>query len=153
EFRDFYGYLELTKLGNTFSVEVVKYDKNIKPITIKKLSFIDTENKYIKKLAQLNIYAAAWGTRDPNYALKFADTRVEKLNSVLAAKPQIIAQKGEEIMIDCETETIYKDGVPFMQNLAIGSKWIDLLGGESMLLNVAPFSAAEWYLSYRPKSF
>ncbi|EPR7326196.1 distal tail protein Dit [Listeria innocua] len=153
EFRDFYGYLELTKLGNTFSVEVVKYDKNIKPITIKKLSFIDTENKYIKKLAQLNIYAAAWGTRDPNYALKFADTRVEKLNSVLADKSQIIAQKGEEIMVDCETETIYKDGVPFMQNLAIGSKWIDLLGGESMLLNVAPFSAAEWYLSYRPKSF
>ncbi|EQC0614893.1 distal tail protein Dit, partial [Listeria monocytogenes] len=119
----------------------------------KKKVFVDTANKYTKKLAQLNIYAAASGTHDPNRDLFFTDTLVEKLNIVANTAPQVIAHASDELMFDFETETIYKNGIPFMQNLAIGSHFFKLFGGTTEVLNVSPFEAADWTVYVRPRTF
>ncbi|EAC6723860.1 phage tail protein, partial [Listeria monocytogenes] len=153
EYRDFYGYFILTKIGNQFTAEIIKLDSNIKPVWTKKKVFVDTANKYTKKLAQLNIYAAASGTHDPNRDLFFTDTLVEKLNIVANTAPQVIAHASDELMFDFETETIYKNGIPFMQNLAIGSHFFKLFGGTTEVLNVSPFEAADWTVYVRPRTF
>lgn len=151
--RDFYGYLILEKLGNKFNAQIVKLDSNLQPVWTKKASYTDKNNVYTRALQQLNIYSAAWSTRDPNKIMCFTDLRVEKLNIVANTAPQVIAHAGDEIHFDCETETVYKNGIPFMENLAIGSSWLNLNGGDSETINVSPYDAADWTVSVRPRTF
>ncbi|OEP70413.1 distal tail protein Dit [Listeria monocytogenes] len=153
ETRDFYGYLILEKLGNKFNAQIVKLDSNLQPVWTKKATYTDKNNVYTRALQQLNIYSAAWSTRDPNKIMCFTDLRVEKLNIVANTAPQVIAHAGDEIHFDCETETVYKNGIPFMENFAIGSSWLSLAGGDSEVINVSPYDAADWTVSVRPRTF
>ncbi|WP_241654965.1 phage tail family protein, partial [Sporolactobacillus shoreae] len=152
EFNNFWGYLELEKKGNVFTAYVIRLDGNFNEIHRDTYTWIDSANQYTgNKLAGIAIWAASWGTKDPINYLCFTNLQVQALNDVNGSAPPIIAHVGDEIMIDCESEVIYKNGERFMQYLSVGSQWLKLQGGDTEAIGVAPIDSADFSMTYRAK--
>lgn len=149
EFNNFWGYLEMEKKGNVFTVYVIRLDESFNETHRDTYTFVDSNNQFTNKLAGIAVWSAAYGTADPCKYLHFTDLLINELVDG-DADSTIIAHAGDELQIDCETETVYKNGVRFMTKLSLGSQWIDLQGGDSTALAFAPFDKCNFSVSYRP---
>ncbi|MFE5430280.1 distal tail protein Dit [Peribacillus simplex] len=165
-FTDFYGYLRLQKIGNKYQVYILKLDSNSNPLWDKPIivNWTDTNNKFSnKKLAGIAFYTGkmdiAEDAANPKKAYKhnnmaLTDVKVWNIidggnNSTKA--PTVIAHKGDEIKINAEDRTVYKNGAPFMEKLYIGSKFPTLQGEVDKTFAFEPdLDEADWYYEYRP---
>lgn len=163
-FTDFYGYLELKKVGNKYTATVQKLDKNGKEIKNGKFTsktYTDSSNKFSKRpLAGIAVYMAKMAIDEdkinesykPN-TIKLADVRV--WNILEKAPTSVVAEKGDEIIIDCDNKVVYKNGVVYLEDLYIGSKFLALDPQEELTYSVSPRPSAnaEWTVSYHPKYY
>lgn len=166
EFTNFYGYMELQKIGNKYRVEILKqtYDGNpgwSKPLVV---NWTDSKNEYTEALAGLALYCAKFDITedvvDPrvnykNNELALCDIEVWSIinGGNQANKPEVIARAGDEVKINCEDHRVYKNGAYFMKKFYIGSEFLDIKGGISKTFAFEPdLSEADWYIEYRPTS-
>ncbi|MGE6611866.1 distal tail protein Dit [Peribacillus sp. NPDC076916] len=165
-FTDFYGYLRLQKIGNKYQVYILKLDSDSNPLWNKPIivNWTDTKNQFSnKKLAGIAFYTAKMDiTEDaanPPKAYKrnnmaLTDVKVWNIidggnNSTEA--PTVIAHKGDEIKINAEDRTVYKNGAPFMEKFYIGSDFPIMQGGIQKAFAFEPdLDEADWYYEYRP---
>lgn len=164
-FTDFYGYIELQKIGNKYRVEILKLDSKSNPAWSKPLvvNWTDTANKYTgNALAGIAMYGAKYDiTEDTlNPAVAYKKNAVN-LSSVYvwniinggndATKPKIIARPKDEIKINCEDHRVYKNGRHFMDKFYIGSEFLNMEGGVYKTFTFEPgLDKADWYVEYRP---
>lgn len=165
-FTNFYGYLELEKIGNKFRIEIMKLDDDgnpswKKPVTAK---WTDTKNTYGKDLAGIAFYIAKYDiyedktkpiTRYKNNDMRLCDVKVWNIidggDGTTLTSPTVIARKGDEIKLNCEDRTVYKNGDYFMKKLYIGSDFPTMRGGISKTFAFEPgLDEADWYVEYRP---
>ena len=164
-FTNFYGYLELKKVGNKYRAEIMKFDDNSNPAWSKPLvyTYTDSSGKYAKQLAGIAFYTAkmdiAEDAADPvknykNNSMALSDVKVWNVidgGNGSTTSPTIIANEGDEIKINCEDRTVYKNGAIFMDKLYIGSNFPTLQGGVEKVFSFDPdLSDADWYYEYRP---
>jgi len=130
------------------------------PITA---TWTDTKNEYTKKLAGIALYMAKYDitedTTDPvtsykNNDLALCDVQVWNIidgGNGATSSPTYIARAGDEIKINTEDGTVYKNGAIFMEHLYIGSKFPVMQGGVMKTFAFEPnIDEAEWYYEYRP---
>ncbi|WP_439951336.1 phage distal tail protein, partial [Caenibacillus caldisaponilyticus] len=68
-----------------------------------------------------------------------------------STKPTVIAHAGDEIKINCEDHTVYKNGAVFMEKFYIGSNFPTMEGGVTKSFAFEPdLDEADWYYEYRP---
>ncbi|WP_028983337.1 distal tail protein Dit [Sporolactobacillus terrae] len=164
-FTDFYGYIEIQKIGNKFRCEIMKLDDKSNPSWPKPIvaTYTDTQNQFSAALSGIALYAAKWDitedTTDPpkHYTpngLGITDIRVNNIvnggNGAQAA-PTVIARAGDEIKINCEDGHVYKNTALFMDRFYIGSNWPKMQGGVPNTYGFEPdVNDADWYIDYRP---
>ncbi|MED3650604.1 distal tail protein Dit [Heyndrickxia sporothermodurans] len=164
-FTDFYGYLELRKVGNKYRAEIMKFDDDSNPAWDKPIvvNWTDSKGKYAKKLAGIAFYTAKMDItedaanpvkRYTNNGMALSDVKVWNIidgGNKSSSSPTVIAHKGDEIKLNCEDRTIYKNGAVFMKNFYIGSEFPTMQGGIQKTFAFEPgLDEADWYLEYRP---
>ncbi|MFJ7932319.1 distal tail protein Dit [Peribacillus sp. NPDC096448] len=165
-FTNFYGYIELEKIGNKYRFNIMKLDDNSNPAWKKPITqtWTDTKNAYTRDLAGVAFYVAKWDiyedttvpvTHYRNNDMRLCDLRVWNIidggDGSDLSKPTVIARKGDEVKINCEDRTIYKNGDFFMKKLYIGSDFPTMKGGIPKTFAFEPDLAdADWYVEYRP---
>jgi predicted phage tail component-like protein len=165
-FTNFYGYLELEKIGNKYRINIMKLDDNSNPAWSKPITktWTDTKNEFPKDLAGIAFYAAKYDiyedttqpiTRYRNNDLMVSDVKVWNIidggNGASLTEPTVIAHKGDEVKINCEDRTVYKNGDYYMKKLYIGSDFPTMQGGITQTFAFEPgLDEADWYMEYRP---
>ncbi|MGO3375463.1 distal tail protein Dit [Brochothrix thermosphacta] len=152
-FTNFYGYLEVVKIGNKFTFNIMKLKRDgtgnawSKPITT---TFTDTGNTYNKKLAGVAGYIAKADIQEDKTnpvtkysmnTLALTDVKVWNIlngGNGITSDQEIIARAGEELRIDSEDGCFYKNGEPFMDNFYIGSQFPKFTGGVPIEYNLFP---------------
>ena len=159
-FTDFYGNISLTKKGDLYTVAIQKLDSNGNPIKkVYEDYFTDTHKIYGDKLAGIAIYFAKYDITEDKLEIpvKYKENTVQlndvKVWELLGEEKQIIAEQGDEIIIDCGTNTVTKNGEPYMENLYIGSNFFDMTGDiqTAFSVNPPPDENNKWYLSYKER--
>jgi predicted phage tail component-like protein len=167
-FTNFYGYIEIEKIGNKFTTRIMKFDDDSNPVWDKPITatFTDTGNQYQRQLGGIAFYTAKYkitedGTNPRNYytnnGMGLCDVKIWEIidggnkPQVINSVPVVIAHAGEEIKINSETRTVYKNGAIFMEYLYPGSTFLRLRGGIPTTLSFEPgLDDADWFLDFRP---
>jgi predicted phage tail component-like protein len=164
-FTDFYGYIELKKIGNKYRVEILKLDSKSNPAWTKPIviNWTDTSNTYSgNNLAGIALYCAKYDitedTANPvvayrNNGLSLSGVQVWNIidGGNDSTKPKTIAHAGDEIKINCENHNVYKNGAYFMDKFYIGSQFLTMNGGIYKTFAFEPgLDKADWYVEYRP---
>lgn len=152
-FNNFYGILEIQRIGNVWTATITKMSSTQVPQFKYTYKWIDTQNLYTGKLAGVAIYNAAYGTSpvmDHNQQADIVIYEVLDGGKPGASEVPVIASAGDEIMIDCEAHKILKNGDLWMDELLIGSTFFDLAPGfEDIAFD--PVDKVNIAVSYRPK--
>lgn len=164
-YSNFYGWIQLEKIGNKFTVQAMKCDSKHNPMWSKPITktWTDTSKIYTQKLAAVAAYIAKYDiqedTADPvvkytNNGLALSDVAVWQIinggNSGTSA-PTVIARAGDEIKINCEDHTVYKNGAVYMKNFYIGGQFFTMQGGVPKSFAFSPdLTDADWYFEFRP---
>ncbi|MFX3618748.1 MAG: distal tail protein Dit [Sporolactobacillus sp.] len=167
-FTNFYGYIEIQKIGNQYHVEIMKFDDNTNPVWSQPITadFTDTGNQFTGALAGVAFYTAKYDitedTANPvvhytNNGMGLCDVSVWNLidggnkPQVINNVPVVVAHAGEEIKINGQDHTVYKNGAIFMKYLYIGSTFPKIAGGVPTTLAFEPnLDQADWFLDFRP---
>ena len=164
-YSNFYGWIQLEKIGNKFTVQVMKCDSKHNPMWSKPITttWTDTRKIYTQKLAAVAAYIAKYDiqedTADPvvkytNNGLALSDVAVWQIingGNSGTSMPTVIARSGDEIKINCEDHTVYKNGAVYMENFYIGGQFFTMQGGVPKSFAFSPdLSDADWYFEYRP---
>jgi predicted phage tail component-like protein len=165
-FSNFYGYIELQKIGNKYRVEILKLTLNSsnpgwsKPLVY---TWTDTNNYFTNnQLAGVALYSGKFDIYEDiaNPRVVYTNTRVElndlTVNEIIGSgntptAPQVIARSGDEVKINCEDHKVYKNGRYFMDHFYIGSQFPVMQGGVPKTFAFEPgLDEADWYVEYTP---
>lgn len=155
KFNDFYGVLEVKRIGNVWTATIIGMNKVQQPQYRYTYSWTDKTNAYTSpKLAGVAIYNASYGTKpvmDSANAITNVSIYQENTSGWENANQiPVIASSGDEIMIDCEAHNILKNGDSMMDQLLIGSTFFDIAAGTEVI-GYSPADKVNIALSYRPK--
>ncbi|WEG14158.1 phage tail family protein [Pullulanibacillus sp. KACC 23026] len=164
-FTNFYGYIEIQKIGNKYRFEIMKLNDDVNPAWSKPITgtWTDNTNHYGSALAGIALYVAKYDIKEDqvtpvvnyqNNTLDLCDVTVNNIinggNSASSTTPTI-AKDGDEIKINCEDHNLYKNGAFFNDKLYIGSNFPVMVGGVEQTFAFEPdLDSADWYVSYRP---
>lgn len=159
-FTDFYGNITLMKKGNQYTASVQLLDSNGNPKgKLRTSTYTDSNNKFGDELAGIAVYFAKYDiTEDkddvkvaylPN-TLQLSDVKVW---NILGEENQLVMEAGDELIIDCSDNNVYKNGTVFMENFYIGSDFFEMVGGieSAFAVSPPPSSKNKWYLAYKPR--
>lgn len=165
-FTNFYGYIEIQKIGNVFRCEIQKLDQNANPAKGWKpvvRTYKDTKGQFNRALAGVALFIGKFGIAadfaNPVYHYEnnhmgLCDITVNQIidgGNGASTAPSIIARAGDEIKINCEDGHIYKNGGRFMGNFYIGSNFPKMKGGVPNTYGFYPSpDEAKWSITYRP---
>ncbi|MBR0604449.1 phage tail protein, partial [Bacillus safensis] len=116
--------LDITKRGQVFTWSITQYStKTGRPFLDPHIhmlvhgTYVDTQNKYQTALGGIgSVFLKHPITEDihkvayRNPFMSMTDLQIWKVNKVDATKPTYIAGAGEEIVMDCEADTITVNG-------------------------------------------
>jgi predicted phage tail component-like protein len=127
---DFFGKLTIQRIGQRWYFEIGKRREDGTYWGRWSTQFIDKNNAYQTKVAGVQIHFAAYGTYQPFSTVYVEDIRVWKENAVdPGTQVPYIFYAGDRLLIDCNTGTILKNGVPFFDALDPTSNYIRLRPG------------------------
>lgn len=158
EFTSFYGWIELTKVGNEFTATIQPLNKD-GTATGKTYTgtYVDEKKEYCKPIAGVAVYIAKMNTTEDKLGVKVNDDDFYCCHviadEIKTPVDRVIARQGDEITIDCANGRVYKNGEIFMNRLGIGSNFLSLTPNESHTIAVSPppGANASWSVSYQPK--
>lgn len=159
-YTDFYGNITLMKKGNQYTASVQLLDSNGNSTgKLRTSTFTDSSNKFGNKLAGIAVYVAKYDISEDKedvnveYATNTLQLSDVKVWNILGEENQLVVETGDELIIDCSDNTVYKNGTAFMENLYIGSDFFEMTGGieSAFALSPPPDSKNKWYLAYKPR--
>lgn len=129
-YSDFYGMLRIQRYGRTWKVYSGKIDKKTgRHHTRKSGSWTDKSNLYLDKVAGIAIHVGQYGTKPVVNSNRFYHISLTEINSVTTEEVPEIIEAGDEIIVDCETGAVLKNGEPFLDELHISSRFFPLNPG------------------------
>lgn len=149
-FNDFYGVIEVKRVGNVWTATIIGMSSNHMEQYRQSYTWVDSNNQYTSKLGGIAIYSAAYGSEPSMSVNSIADVTAYQVGDTGNNVIPVIASAGDEIMIDCETHKILKNGQLFMNELLIGSTFFDL-NPDTEVLGYSPSNKVNLAVSYRPK--
>lgn len=167
-FTEFYGYVELEKRGDTYSLKIMKLtDKGQAawPTGIKR-KWTDTKKVLSNQmnLAGLAVYGAKYNITEDKYTelkkyknawMYFCDIKINEIKSGgnTSIKESPVALKGEEVVINCDTRNCSVDGESKNNLLYIGSTFVKSEGAIPQTFAFSPSTdEADWYVYHVPKT-
>lgn len=158
-FTDFYGWVSVTKTNNRYEILIEKvseqtglrtginyhtifydsFDEFSDNVQVQSVIFTSMK-KQIEEDANNVFYGDVWSAMAEIHLNEFIDANEE----------QVLLMTGDEIVIDCEKNKIYKNGQLFLENLALGSSFFEILGDEEFSFSNS-FEEIEWNIFYKPK--
>lgn len=162
-YTDFYGWLQLEKVGNKYTFSFMKLNENGSNAwsKTKNYTYTDTKGYSNKQLGGIAFVISKYDiTEDLNgidytpNTMALCDVKVWNLidgGNKANNEPEIVAYAGEEIKIDSEDGRVYRNGVPYMNNFYIGSTFFKVIGGTSKVFSFSPSpDEAEIKVDYVP---
>ena len=141
KWNEFSGIFKIKRVlnGNNYSwsCEVHKYKdgKTVEKLVSNALS----DSNYPKgALNHLVVWFGQWADSTPVDTMAVTDIKVKRLNK-LPSTPvnQKIFRSGDEVVIDCENNIVYKNQSEYMSHLDIGSKFFSVGKGTSQFMVVS----------------
>lgn len=132
--KDFKGVVQLRKEGNRIELYVARTAPSPHH-QIKKTVFIDTENRFSKPIAKIQLATCQWGanpTADPRYI----QILLRKINPIQDDMIPYIADVGDKITIDKALNVRKNDQLQL--GLNVFSEPIELKKGENTLIALPP---------------
>lgn len=105
----------------------------------KVFTYTDTQNKYMGKLAKIQIHVATFGTNKAINRLRLSDIKVVELNA-LADKNVIDLNTGDVLVIDNERGLVTKNGQSYFSGLNPASRFFKLDTGSNGLIVDPPIA-------------
>lgn len=165
-YTDFYGWLQLEKVGNKYTFSFMKLKDNGQNAwqKAKKYTYTDKKGYSNKQLGGIAVVISKYDiTEDKNKIaykpndMALCDVKVWNLldgGNKKNNQPEIIAYAGEELKIDSEDGRVYRNGVPYMNNLYIGSTFFKCNGGVKKTYSFTPSpNEAEIFVEYVPTKY
>lgn len=148
--NDFYGLMVIEKKGNVFSFYTTELDPETgRHYNARGKTYTDYEGVLIQSLAALQIHAGQYGTESP-VSLKIRDLNVYKINLPGSNQIPYIANTGDIIEIDHNTDDIRINGESRIDLKDFGASYFPLRKGENKL-TFLPFDAFKTEISYRER--
>lgn len=162
-----YCEMTLERKGTTYSWQIAILDPKTHKTKSKKTGrYVDRSNDFSSwNLGQVAYFAAKknvspydnWSTKYKDtvrhYAEDFValyDVRVDQI--VQAVDPTPVVSKNDELVFNCEDHKIYKNAVTYMDKMAIGAQFTQIVPGEPTTLAFTPdFTTASWVIYYKPR--
>lgn len=156
-------FMDLTKAGNVYTWELHQYSlydgqpyRNANKYLIASGRWVDTNNEYESALGGFGqTFLKQPITEDIDNVLYMApymtltDLQVWQHNQPQPNEPTYIANAGEEIVMDCETDTVTVNGR--LVSPVWSTDYPQLKPGVNSLTMVGDLADAEMTLKYRPK--
>lgn len=162
-FTDWYGSLTLKKVGNKYTTSVQKFAYNVgavgKPVIN---TWTDSKNQFTamaSKFSGVALYMAKHDVYEDGLekpvaykanGMAICDIRVWE---ILGNEKQLVAEAGDEIIFDGDNRIVYKNGVRHMEDLSIGSTFLDHMPGQENIITLSPppSDKNKWELTYIPR--
>lgn len=128
---DFYGVLFAGRVDNVWSVKIIKADDSLNFLKKAEVTNLVNEKYPTGDLAYLVVYMAGYG----DYPIQ--NMSIDAINTYDTSPEipeefnEIIFEEGDMVDIDCENNTITKNGENYMQHLDIGSVFFPLSPGKN----------------------
>lgn len=178
-YTDFYGWIQLRKVGDKLDLSYMKLESNGHNAwdNIKKEKYNDSKNKYLsgKKLASIACVISKWDNKEDsligdgindteNNKIAYRQNDMALCDVVVweiidggnkkNSQPEVIAYAGEQVVIDSQTNRVYKDGIPIMSALNIGSTFFEDVGRQDVVYSFYPTPEdAEIFIEYTPSIY
>lgn len=159
-YTDFYGNISLMKKGNKYTASIQQLDTNGNAIgKLHTDTYTDSSNKFGDQLAGIAVYLAKYDiTEDKDdinvdYSPNTVQLSDVKVWEILGEENQLVVEVGDELVIDCSDNNVYKNGIAFMENVYVGSDFFEMVGGieSAFALSPPPDNQNKWYLTYKPR--
>ena len=159
-FTDFYGYITLNKTGNVYTATVQMLNKDgIETGTKFKTTYTDSKNQFGDKLSGIAVYMAKYDIAEDGYAtpISYSPNTLElshvNVYEIQGKTVQNVAETGDEIIIDCDNHRVYRNGVAYMEDWSIGSKFFSMAAKQPTALSISPEPSAtnKWEVTYTPR--
>ncbi|PJN91221.1 phage tail protein, partial [Bacillus sp. mrc49] len=154
----FYGVCTFEKVGNKYTASFQKCNNNGQPAGKKwRGTYTDSAKKYGDSIAGVAVYIAKYDITEDSKNVAYKPNPAAltdlKVYEVLGDTVEIVARAGDEIVINCEENKVYKNGSMFLENLYIGSEFLTMNGGvpSSFTVSPEPVSEASWWMDYSPR--
>lgn len=147
--HDFRGMLRLERIGNQWTSYIAKIDETGKHRSRETRRFTDTENKYMEKVAQVQVSIAKFGTYESTQSSIY-DLKVWKLNDPSQFGIPYIADAGDEITFDHKEKLILINGEPRKDLKQFGASYFGLYPGYNQL-SVMPSDSFNITSKYQEK--
>lgn len=138
-FRDFFGYISITKEGNVFTGQIAQqgYDSNGNLYTRAKkiFTFNDLNSEYQKSLSSVGMHIGMHGTTPTPTQAKIRGLEVSRINQQTGVP--YIGESGDVFIFDHKTSKITKNGDPFMLK-DFGSRFFYLKKGDNIFVANPP---------------
>jgi predicted phage tail component-like protein len=138
-YRDFYGRLHLSRIGNKYNFGIGKIDAKGNYWGRWSTTYVDTAGRYQTPLAGVQIHMAQFGTYPlvSNMTINHIDIYDE--TPPIAGEVPYVFEAGDTLWIDSATGSILKNGEPAFWTLGdLGSNFLKLQPGETKLSVTAP---------------
>ncbi|MBD1372495.1 phage tail family protein [Hazenella sp. IB182357] len=134
-YSSFYGYMRIKRSGKHWRFGIGKIiDGNYWDSWSTR--YYDNDEKFMEKLAAVQIHTAAHGKYTPREQVYIHNVRVWKNNTLSDEEIPYVFQEGDQLKIDCGTGTILKNNEPFYEPLDPGSTFIQLEKGSNGIATV-----------------
>jgi predicted phage tail component-like protein len=125
------GFMDVERKGNQWHFYYAIYDpKTGREHTRKNHYFVDVNNLYMNKVAQVQVHIGAHGTADPIDVMYIQHIKVwDYQPTTTEDEVPYIFKVGDVLVIDNETGEILLNGQPYYEDLDPASKFIKLEKG------------------------
>lgn len=134
EWRDFEGIMELSRVGNLWTVYTARIDpKTGKHTSRATFTHKDIQKKFVRNLAQIQLHIAQSGSNEPT-EMRSNHIEVFRINPVTLEETPVIALAEDYIELNMKTKKIYVNGDLRADLKAFGSKFFSVPPGLNTLL-------------------
>lgn len=150
EHSDFYGKLKMERIGQNWKASVIRMDQNTgRELNRLEVRFFDKNNQYQTPIAGVAVHFGQYGTNPFINKIFVTQIRLTKYNQDTSPSVPEIFVPGDEVLIDCESGAIYKNGVVWMEELNVGSDFFDLEGGQDHTIAFEPHDKCSLKIYHR----
>jgi predicted phage tail component-like protein len=139
-FSNFNGIIEMGRVGKKWHCYIAKVDSNGRAHTRHYKAFTDWQNKYMQKVAKIQLHIAAYDKDPAVDQMWISNVYFREILSKQSNQVDYVFRTGDKLLIDCETGEIYKNGKLFLERLYPGSEFL-LLDKAANGLVVSDYSA------------
>lgn len=130
------GRLLIQRVGRIWTAACGLYNVTSKKWTYRYTRTWRDPSATLPDLEAVDVHIGTYGTTGTLSNHYFRSVGVDEYTSPSATQQPYIIKAGEEIIVDCAAAKVTKDGLPFMEELYIGSQFIPLVPG-SNTINIA----------------